>query len=423
MRPEKKKARVDEANSNIGDFLLYLHSSFCTSKISMSEKERLHSELGIKFVMHIHNKKTPTRKNYKNMDEIRSDAMNEILDIDSSIEPLWSIIQDAGQPEAPKAPSVEAGAQKKSIFVNYTDFVAESANRGFKAGCTVKSVGGEKAEYTLVGIDSNGAELKDGSGNMLQVKLADLIDQYKAQEVVETTIATFSSFDAPSKHKEYSQKLEEATKRKALAAAWDANQCGLELVDIRSMKKSRHVHASVDAKKGELLFVPLSLSIGFAAKVEDIPSQNVQFGPAVSPGGQVAYICPTKRHNMDPDEKKEDEEKKEEFMVPYWWVRSTEDPESANMVESSVQVEVECKRVAVPVLKNFKKVATNECLLVLKKQTAGGNEVAPKATASACSASPKKAAGLAAATAAVAKYAAEPKKASGKGKKGKGRGK
>ena len=101
--------------------------------------------------------------------------------------------------------------------------------------------------------------------------------------------------------------------------------------------------------------------------------------------------------------KKGGEDKKKEFMVPYWWVRSTEDSESANMAESSVQVAVEGNKVSVPVLKNFKKVAANECLFILKKQAEGGTAMhVAKAAASA-----SKAAGA--------------KKAPGKGKKGKGR--
>ena len=176
------------------------------------------------------------------------------------------------------------------------------------------------------------------------------------------------------------QKLVEGKKRKALLQAWDENQSELDMLELRTIKKSKHVHAARDAKAGEIVLVPLSINILFAKAADDITGASVPFGPPLSQSGPFPYIpmCKIQKELIEESDVDSDAtNKKDDFVVPYWFVRSSTEEDQVNMAASTINIKVDGEKFVVPVLTNARKVNATECLLIRKVASATTPSAAP----------------------------------------------
>ena len=341
------------------------------SDLNPTEREKLYNNFSIELVMFVHGKKCAGRPVYKSFDEVKSAFMKRIVGaanlqntMSSGTVLLWAIIEDETATAATTAsktkPDQKAAAvsSKVASIVEHTNLQAECERRGFVTGCTVICKA-TKNEWSLVKLSPVAADI-EMDGKKEEVKLGDLIDNFKSVEIFETKIQALDKYPDPSKHPDLQAELAKGVKRAALAKAYDEHSV-IDSFDMRTFKKQRHLHSTAALKKGELVLVPLTWNIALAKSKEDIPPSHVQFGVAST--GDVASIVPTKIEKDEKDDLKEDKKEKTEFMVPYWLVKGTAEEEDVNLVEGHVVVNMEGASVQVPVLRNSKKVNPGDCLL------------------------------------------------------------
>ena len=310
--------------------------------------------------MFVHGKTCVGRPVYKHCDGIKSAFMKEVVGIvglehamSKGTELLWCIIDEPPTTPAAKAstskPDLKAAdAASKASIVDHTNLQAECEKRGFKKGCAVIQTA-TKTKWTLKNMTTRAADIeKDGA--KMEVMPGDLIDEFKAVEVFETQAQKFDKYPDPSKNPELQAQLAIGVKRVALAKAYDEHSV-TDSFEMRTYKKQRNLHSTVDSNKGELVLVPLTWNIALAKSKEDIPPGHVPFGVVAT--GDAASIAPT-RIEKDENDANVDKKEKEEFMVPYWLVRGTQEEERVNLVEGHVNVDVGGTSVQVPVLKNNK---------------------------------------------------------------------
>ena len=197
--PKKKKAKVAEACDNIEASVLFRVKWVSSLPAPLNEaikaSDRLLSDFAINLVMLVHGKKAPGRKQYKSFDQIRSDFMREFNALCPALlqhgetAQMWPIIEEddaAPQPKAKGTAQPKAKAMAAEGIINYADLKAEAVKRGFAAGGKISNKS-TKEEIVILNLTSDTAELEGGT----QVKSADLIDEYKAVEVVAPTIEEF----------------------------------------------------------------------------------------------------------------------------------------------------------------------------------------------------------------------------------------
>lgn len=397
----KARPFAKEAND-----LIIAATSFLSAygRFEPNVQAKLVSDLEVRCVMHVHQKRCDTRVSYKSFQHIAQALYDEAKAIDDKL-PVWNKLKNI---DGDKKASMASGSLRE---IRKDGLVADSEmmSRGFVVGANIMKKGDEEQSiYTIAALGESPKTItvkvvEKGEENeeeeAFEVDRHEVLSSWAVHRVAHEVCFNFGEYPDPCLYNDMLVDVWKGHIKSALIAAFQKSS---ESKVIVHKEPSVKVVAAKSFKEGALHIVGLSNNITISSKSNtgllclggcfEHPTQGVmkafvrshlQFPVTMTTTGFA-------RTAVEP------------FIVAYWACQESQDTSKANckvtMVESLVKIGATTHKIGIPTITNSKPLDEGDEIVVLKQSPAGESEQQPDAK--------------------------KPKVAqSTKGKKGKGRGK
>ena len=240
--------------------------------------------------------------------------------------------------------------------------------KGFDVGVQVLELQ-SKEKFTITEIVEGAVKINAVDGHLkMTVKDTELLDNFKPIKG-ERRVIHDGNFSAKlSQHPDILFDQKKSALKLGMSGSWNEHVAGLDGVQVQTEPK-KMVLSKQDFETGGLRLVGLTANIGSTTEDKIPPSAaDVEDSYKHSHSGKThkLYATPMLGNFADDD--------KVAVLIPYWYVRDTQDGQMANMVKCTETRKVVCGDsvwdVKVPVLKNIKPLHSNDELLYYAKQAA-----------------------------------------------------
>lgn len=344
----------------------------------------LQSMLFMNLVMHVHNKKSPGRKEYHSLNEIAVEFFdllqkkfpNEIAA--ANITCPWSYVPVATAPikstTSAKAPTQGTKRSIRELTIDGCVSPQLLVEKGLKEGAKIRFITAKgkppSPDHDIVDVSEDGLSFTLDDGTVL------VGTQMLDYTVVEPEIKTFMEVPTPYPF-EFTAELAKARIRLCLEAAFQEE--GQQPVRIRK-QPTKGVIATKAVKAGAIRLVPVTVNVNICAENAEAASSSaivtgVLFNHAVK-GKHKGVLSQPKivlQETQGRDGSATKATDQELWAPPFWLVQTTRDMAGANMVfttsKKGVGTSEQQLTTIFPIMKNSRPIEVGEELCVYKNNT------------------------------------------------------
>ena len=352
------------------------------SRLEPTVQKKLVSDLEVRCVMHVHQKKCETRASYKSLLNIANAMYDEAKTLDDKL-PVWTKLSSVDTTTATtKVPTGFLREIRKDGLI--AD--CEMSSRGFVVGAQVAKKGGDGVVYSVVALDKECKTVtlkpepqegnEEGEPEDIEVGRQEIVSSWAVHVVEQELSYTFGNYPDPSM---YSDMVADVWKGYIKAALIDAFKKSSESKVLVHKEPALKVVAGKSFKEGTLNLVGLTNNISIASSSKN-SSGVLALGECFEhPTSGTMMKAFARSHLQFPSPSIASgfaRNALEPFIVAYWVCQETYDISKVNcrssIEEGTVKIGGVAHKIGIPTITNTHALKEGDELVVLK--TSSGHE-------------------------------------------------